>query len=105
MKTKEWYAWINTMPPKPDDLHVIGQVTVSNPGIEALLTARESSGKPSIIELDLHLVQRPGMWPTVVTVTQVRYDQILSPISPQYTQACIFLDGTMIEQLEVEVIR
>jgi hypothetical protein len=105
MKTKDWYAWINTMPPKPDDLHVIGQVIVPNPGIEALLTARESSGNFNVIELDLHLVQRPGMWPAVVSVAQARYDQVLSPVSPKYAHASIFLDGTLIEKLEVDEIR
>ena len=26
METRNWYAWINTMPPKPDDFHIIGEV-------------------------------------------------------------------------------
>ncbi len=31
MEIKGWYAWINLMPPKLDDFHVIGDVFVSIP--------------------------------------------------------------------------
>ena len=36
IKTQNWHAWINKMPPSPDTLHVRGEVEVSNPGIEVV---------------------------------------------------------------------
>jgi hypothetical protein len=26
IKTKDWYSWLNLMPPPPDDFHVVGEV-------------------------------------------------------------------------------
>ncbi|HJU40844.1 MAG TPA: hypothetical protein VJ724_14835, partial [Tahibacter sp.] len=86
MNTRNWYAWINKMPPPPDDFHVVGEVEVPNPGIEALLTVRSPQGiNPDILLLDLHLFQKPGVWPQVVTWVQARYDKVLKPGSPCYT--------------------
>ena len=62
MDARDWYAWINRMPPKPDGLHVIGEVFANNAGVQAELRVREPQGiNPDILLLDLHLVQRPGM--------------------------------------------
>ena len=64
METRNWYAWINTMPPKPDDFHIIGEVFVGNPGVEALLTPKQPQGiNPRIFLLDLHLIQKPECGP------------------------------------------
>jgi hypothetical protein len=66
MQTKDWYAWLNLMPPPPDDFHVIGDVLVSNPGVQAHLCVKEPQGiNPGVLLLDLHLAQLPGMWPQV----------------------------------------
>ncbi|NUM53020.1 MAG: hypothetical protein HUU46_05195 [Candidatus Hydrogenedentes bacterium] len=74
--TRDWYAWNNLMPPKPDDFHVTGEVQVGNPGIEVLLTPRTPQGiNPTILILDLILVQLPGVWPQVVVWKPVRYDK------------------------------
>lgn len=68
MQCKDWHAWLNAMPPKPDDFHVAGDVFVSNPGIIASLTMRAPQGiNPTILILDLNLIQRSGMWPQVMT--------------------------------------
>lgn len=37
---KDWQAWLDKMPPKPDELHVTGDVMVSNPGVQPTLTIR-----------------------------------------------------------------
>ena len=106
MDTKNWYAWINLMPPPPDDFHVIGEIFVGNPGVEALLCVKEPQGiNPAILLLDLHLVQKPGMWPQVMTWVQARYDKILRPRSTKYTQVEIFLNGVSIVQTPVEEVR
>ena len=100
METKDWYAWVNLMPPKPDDFHVIGEILVGNPGIQAQLSVKEPQGiNPNILLLDLHLVQQPGLWPQVMTWVQVRYDKILTPRSPRFEQVDIFFDGTSIGPL------
>jgi hypothetical protein len=105
MKTRNWYAWINLMPPKPDDFHVIGDALVGNPGVQAELCMREPQGSnPSILLLDLHLVQRPGMWPEVMTWMQCRYDRTLSPIDPRYTDVEVFYDGSPIASIKVDEV-
>lgn len=57
LESKAWHAWLNTMPPKPDDFHVAGDVIVGNPGILPQLTMREPQGiNPTTLVLDLHLI-------------------------------------------------
>ena len=105
METKEWYAWVNLMPPKPDDFHVTGEILVGNPGIQTQLCVREPQGNnPNILLLDLHLFQRPGMWPQVMTWVQARYDRILTPGSLKYEQVEIFLDNESIAQISVDEV-
>ncbi|MGI0117761.1 hypothetical protein [Zooshikella sp. RANM57] len=105
MKTKDWYSWINLMPPKPDDFHVIGEVYVANPGVKAMLCTREPQGiNPEILLLDLHLIQEPGMWAQVMTWTQAKYDKVLTPKSPRYRQVDIFFNNEPIAQTNVEEI-
>lgn len=94
MQTKDWHAWINAMPPGPNSLHVVGEVQVGNPGVVPELTVREPQGiNPAILLLDLHLVQRPGMWPQVMTWKQARFDKVLAPRAPRPTQVEVFATG------------
>jgi len=94
---RNWQAWLNTMPPPPDELHVVGDVIVGNPGISAHLTMREPQGSnPAVLLLDLHLVQQPGMWLQVMTCVQARFDRVLTPESTRPTSVEIFQDGTRI---------
>jgi hypothetical protein len=105
METRDWYAWINRMPPPPDDFHVIGEVEVGNPGIEAILCPKVPQGiNPEILLLDLHLVQRPGQWPDVVTWAQARYDKIFVSGSTAYTDVEVFHKGEVIASIKVESI-
>jgi hypothetical protein len=105
MKTRNWHAWINAMPPGPNNLHVVGEVLVGNPGIQGELTIRQPQGiNPAILLLDLHLVQRPGMWPQVMTWKQVRFDKVMVPRTPRYTEVQVFAGGTKpIAKMKVEV--
>ena len=87
-----WHAWINQMPPGPKSIHVVGDILVSNPGVEAILTMRQPQGiNPDILMLDLSLVQKPGVWPQVVTNAQARFDRVLLQSEPAYTSVDIFL--------------
>lgn len=103
--TRDWYAWINFMPPKPDEFHAVGEVLVGNPGVQAELCARESGGSSATtLLLDLHLVQRPGMWPQVVTWVQCRYQKVLTPGKPKYDSVEVFYDGASIAKIEVDEV-
>lgn len=103
MDTRDWYAWIDLMPPKPDHFHVIGEVFAGNPGLQAELCPKEPQGiNPDVLLLDLHLVQRPGDWPQMMTWKQARYDKILGPRSPRYKEVEIFHRGTSIAKMKVE---
>lgn len=105
METKNWYAWMNLMPPKPDDFHVVGEILASNPGILPILCLKEPQGvNPEILLLDLHLIQQPGMWPQVMTWVQARYDRILPPGGPMYKQVEIFHENKSIAQVPVEEV-
>lgn len=105
MNTRNWYAWINLMPPKPDDFHVVGEVLVGNPGIQAELSMKHPQGiNTKILLLDLHLVQRPGIWPQVMTWVQCRYGSIVCPGMDTYEQVQVFHDGEEIASMEVDVV-
>lgn len=94
------------MAPKPDDFHVTGELFVSNPGVWAKLHVREPQGiNPNILMLDLHLFQRPGMWPQVMTWAQCRYDITLSPSTPKYSDVDVLHDGTSIVSVKVDEVQ
>lgn len=106
METRSWYAWINKMPPEPDDFHVIGEVFVGNPGVESFLAVREPQGiNGNILLLDLHLVQRPGMWPQRMTWVQARYDSVIRPDGPNYTDVEVFSGSDSIANIVVQSIQ
>jgi hypothetical protein len=106
MKTQSWYAWLDLTPPKPDEFHVVGDIFVSNPGIQASLHKKNPQGiNPKILLLDLLLIQQPGMWPQVMTWVHARYDRVLPPSSPQYESVEIFLDGKSIKKVPVDIVQ
>lgn len=96
-----WYAWLNTMPPKPDDLHVVGDVVVPNPGVTATLAMREPQGiNPTILLLELSLAQQPGVWPAVMTNVQARFDRVVPSGASAYTSVEVFLAGEKIVDID-----
>ena len=103
-KTQNWTAWLDTRPPKPDHLHVTGEVEVSNPGVQAILLKKVPQGiNPEILLLDLHLVQQPGIWPAVISTAQARYDETLCDGQPAYKEVSILCGSDVIETIEVQV--
>ena len=101
-QTKDWYAWINRMPPKPDDLHVVGEVLVSNPGVVPILAPKEPQGiNENILQLNLFLYQKPGIWPRVMTWKSVKYDKMKNV---DYSKVEILCDGEIITTIEVDDI-
>ena len=101
--TRGWYAWNNRMPIGPGSFHTIGEVEVGNPGIIAILAPKIPQGmNPTILLLDLHLRQRPGMWPQVVTWATARYDSDIP--DPPYTHVQVFCEEQEITNVPVENI-
>jgi hypothetical protein len=102
IKTRDWYAWLNLMPPPPDDFHVVGEVYVPNPGVDPFLTPKNPQGiNPQILLLDLYLIQRPGIWPQVFVWKQARYDKIGGA---RYTQVQVFCGDELIADIPVQEV-
>lgn len=102
-ETKEWHSWINLMPPPPNEFHVVGDVLVSNPGIKALLIPKVPQGiNPTILLLDLVLVQQPGFWPQVMTWAEARYDKIVK--ENPYKAVQIFSGDKAIAEVPVDEV-
>ena len=103
INTRNWYAWNNFMPPKPDFFNVIGEVEVSNPGVQVLLCPPESTDlNQDIISLDLILVQQPGTWTTNTTWTKARYDSII--LDTLSTTVLIRYEGKEMANIPVDEI-
>ena len=101
----DWYAWLDTMPPKPDNLHVVGSVLVPNPGVYAVLCKAVPQGiNPAILILNLHLIQKPGIWPQVMTWAQARYDEVIASTASAPTQVQVIHDGSTVADLNVDII-
>lgn len=106
MNPSNWYAWLDLMPPKPDELHVVGDVEVGNPGVQAELQERVPQGiNPAILQLELHLMQRPGVWPQMISSAQCRYDRVIRPGMPAYTHVEIFRGGAQIALIDIDIVR
>lgn len=102
-ESKDWYSWINLMPPPPNDFHVVGEVLVSNPGIEAVLMPKQPQGiNSTILLLELVLIQRPGFWPQILTWVPARYDKVAKG-SP-YNSVTVFSGGDAIAEMPVEEV-
>jgi len=100
--TRDWYAWNDTMPPKPNEFHVVGEVQVSNPGVDVLLTPRIPQGfNPRILLMDLILLQRPGIWPQLVVWKQARYDKL----NADYSEVQIFFNNDVLVNVPVDIVQ
>lgn len=103
IRSQDWYAWINRMPPPPDDFHVTGEVLVANPGIEPLLVPKQPQGiNPGILLMDLLLCQRPGVWPQLLTWKPVRYDKTRPGVA--YEQVQVFCGDQVVADVSVQVV-
>lgn len=99
-----WHAWLDKMPPPPDALHVRGSVTVPNPGVDVALYKRVPQGvNPTILLLNLVLVQRPGIWPQVITAKPVAYDEVGRSLN--YNTVEIGSEGQSGFSIPVEIVQ
>jgi hypothetical protein len=102
IETREWYAWNDLMPPKPDFFHLTGEVQVPNPGVEVTLHPRGDT-KGSTINMDLVLTQRAGNWPQVETWKAAAYRRVL--FARPYKKAAIYHEGKKIEEVRVQDVQ
>jgi len=102
-ETKDWYAWLDTMPPNPNGFHVTGSILVPHPGVKASLKDSVPQGfNPKILLLDLIVEAIPGYWPAVMTWINVRRDEVFE--GNGYDSIQIFLKGQSIGGADVEII-
>lgn len=102
LKTKDWYAWNNLMPPPPDSFHTIGEVCVPNPGVQAMLYPREPQGiNPNILMLDLFLWQESGVWTLGQTWKGLKYEKI----NQTYEVVEVHYNNEKIAEIEVVNIK
>ena len=100
--TRDWNAWNDLMPPKPDEFHVVGEVQVPNPGVDVLLAPRLPQGiNPRILLLDLILIQRPGNWTQLLVWKQARYDKL----NAKYESVQIFFGADVIATMPVDIVQ
>lgn len=100
-ETRDWYAWNNLMPPKPDEFHIVGEVKVNDTRIVPILFPIESQGiNPEILMLQLVLNQKSSFGLPVVTWAQARYDKVNST----YKRVEIFCKDEKIADIPVENI-
>lgn len=100
--TRNWYAWNDKTPPLPDEFHVVGEVQVANPGVEAILVPSNPQGfSQNILLLDLLLIQRPGNWSQRLTWTNVRYDKV----NAEYSAVQVLYNGNVVVSVEVDVVQ
>jgi hypothetical protein len=96
--TSNWIAWNDVSPPGPASFHIIGEIQVGNPGIDVLLTEMQPQGiNPEIILLDLHLIQRPGLWPQHVVTKLAQYEKPGS----RYLEASVLYGSTTVATVPV----
>ena len=103
---KDWQTWLDKMPPKPDELHVVGDIMVSNPGVRPTPAMRNPQGSnPAVLILDLYLIQQPGIWPQVEVCAPARFDRVMPPGALDYTSVEIYSDGKQIAQVNVSIVQ
>lgn len=104
LPTRNWYAWINTMPGGPRTLHVIGEVEVPSIATQPLLLKRSPQGiTPTDLLLDLFLVTTGDVGGTQTDWRKVHYSESGGELP--YQTVGVHASGERISRdLEVEII-
>lgn len=84
------FVAVQDVPPqKTLFIEVLGQILVSNPGIDVELTYAIPQGiNPQTLLLRVNLVQEAGLWPQIMTWKPARYFSMLQKYD-QYTEVQI----------------
>ena len=76
IETAHWYAWLSKMPPGPTTFHVSGVAYLPTPGFTTQLVRAAPQGiNPKELILDFKVAPLPGLWPPVVTIAPLRFDE------------------------------
>jgi hypothetical protein len=103
LDTREWFAWVDLMPPGPKSFHVVGSVLAPTPGYKATLKPAVPQGiNPRQLILDLELIQLPGVWPDVLTWIAARFDE--ADYKGDYDDVAIRCAGSILAVVPVEEI-
>ena len=103
-ENERWYAWENLQPPGPRKLHVIGEVVVPNPGVDVSLVEKYPQGfNPTILLLELVLVQKPGVWPQVLVKKQIHFEKLTQGSPYNYRSVEVFAGGGQLPIVAVPV--
>lgn len=90
LDAKAWSARIDRTPPPPDSLHVVGTVTLANPGVLAhLKPAAQQGSDATILVLDLETEQQPGFWAQMLVERELRYDVEKYTAQPAHSKVTI----------------
>jgi hypothetical protein len=101
IKCDRWHAWVNRLPPAPDELHVIGMIDVPNPGVDVSLVERVPQGvNPDDLLVELILEQKPGIWPQRVVTKQVAYERVV--FGQAFKKVIVLVKNS--EQISIPVI-
>lgn len=101
--TRNWSAWENRQPPGPPRLHVTGEVeTPSAHKVPRLARAIPQGINPSILILNLTVVETGETAPEVVAFRRVHYQETVEP--GKFKQVQINCDGNVIALLEVAIV-
>lgn len=105
MKTRNWSASIDLMPPGPARLHVTGEVYASNPGVKPLLTVATSQGiNPAILVLDFRLPLGNSKPQDLMIWVRAEYNGDVAPGHVKYTHVEIVAEGKPIKTVPVEEV-
>lgn len=74
---RNWVAYETSPSANVTVANVTGQVEVHNPGIKAKLSYVPNDLNPSVLLLRIDFVQRPGVWPEVMTWVTASYSGVL----------------------------
>jgi hypothetical protein len=103
VRTRDWNATADYLPPGPSKLHVIGLAEVPSAGAEPVLTARPPGGDPTILLLDFRLLQRPGSWPAAPVWKPLRYDRDLG--KAKFRRVVVYCVEDVVADLVVDEAR
>lgn len=96
IKTSNWNAWVDRMPPGPATFYLTGIVELPHGGFDVSLEPANPQGfNPAILMMTLTVTERPGMHTQAVEAKSVRYE-----ISPYpgglYREVTILYNGEMV---------
>ena len=102
LNTRNWNAFCNKMPPKPDNFYVIGEVETSSGNKVPVLKPSVPQGiNPSILMLDLTIEDTGLPGPQVIDYREARYDR---GSCDGITEVVIMCEGEPIASMSVQDI-